>query len=91
MVTHAYDVPAFDAIRLRLINANVIPNMIRPHTRMLAGERSPAVAMMVDVVISILYAGAVPAMPMIIDSTSPSELLANVFSVGWFIGVYIDF
>jgi hypothetical protein len=48
--------------------------MISPHIRILAGERSPAVAMSVEVVISTLYAGAVPAIPIIVDSIKPNEL-----------------
>jgi hypothetical protein len=77
ILTHAYDVPACGALLLRLINANAIPNIMRPHTRTLAGERRPAVAIIVEVVISMLYAGAVPAIPMTIESTRPRELDAR--------------
>ena len=79
MLTHAYDVPACGTLLLRLINEKAIPNITRPHTRTLAGERRPAVAMIVEVVISMLYAGAVPAIPITIESTRPSELDARVF------------
>lgn len=68
ILTHEYDVPALAEILLRWIKANVIPNIMSPHIRILAGANIPAAAMSVDVVISILYAGAVPAIPITIDS-----------------------
>ncbi len=71
ILTHEYEVPAFAEILLRLINANVIPNIIIPHTKIVAGESRPAVATSVEVVISILYAGAVPAIHMTMDSQIP--------------------
>ena len=39
---------------LRLMKAKAMPNMISPQARMLAGDSTPAVAMMVEVVISML-------------------------------------
>jgi hypothetical protein len=77
ILTHAYEVPAFGDILFKLIKESAIPNMMRPQTRILAGERRPAMAMMVEVVISMLYAGAVPAIPIIVDSTSPKEFFAK--------------
>lgn len=77
MLTQAYEVPAFDEIRLRFMNAYVMPNMMIPHTRTFAGASIPTVAMSVEVVISMLYAGAVPAIPIIVDSPMVRESFAN--------------
>ena len=51
ILTQANDVPAFGATLFKLIKANAIPNIMSPHTRMLAGEKIPVVATMVEVVI----------------------------------------
>lgn len=54
MLTHEYEVPALARARFMLMNAYAMPNMMSPHTRMLAGDCVPAVPMMVEVVISML-------------------------------------
>lgn len=71
--TQAYDAPALGISLFKLMNASVIPNMIIPQYSTLAGDRRPTAAMIVEAVTSILYAGAVPAIPIVIDSNRPSE------------------
>lgn len=48
---------------------------------MLAGANTQAAAISVEVVISILYAGAVPAIPITIDSAIQSVQAASVVCV----------
>src|SRR5438105_1643589 len=71
--THAKEAPAFGSILLRWMKAKVMPNMIRPQYSRLATESTPTAAMMVVAVTSTLNAGAVPAMPMMIDSQTPID------------------
>lgn len=75
--THANEVPALCSSLFRWINAQAIPNMISPDTRILAGEKTHAIPIIVNAVASIENAGAVPAIPIIRDSTVPREFLRS--------------
>jgi hypothetical protein len=55
----------------------MIPNMIKPQYKILPTESTPTDATIAAVVTATLKAGAVPAIPMMVDSIAPSELLAN--------------
>jgi hypothetical protein len=52
--------------------------MRNPQYKILAGAKVPIAATSVAVAAEILNAGAVPAVPIIIDSTMPNELAASV-------------
>src|SRR5574337_1032170 len=82
IATHAYEVPALASARFMWMNANAMPNMIRPQASTLAGDSTPAVAMIVDVVISMLYAGAVPATPITTDSDRPKAPASSPAACG---------
>jgi hypothetical protein len=60
------------------MNAKVTPNMISPQYSRLAGESTPTAAISVAVVAAMLYTGAVPAIPMIEDSVSPSAFCCSL-------------
>lgn len=53
--------------------------MMSHDTRILAGEKTHAIAMIVKAVASIEKAGAVPAIPMMRDSRVPREFALRVF------------
>jgi hypothetical protein len=62
---------------LRWINAHAIPNIISPDTRILAGENTLAIPMIVNAVASMEKAGAVPAIPITRDSKVQREFLRS--------------
>ena len=78
VVTQANDVPALGFNRFKWINAHAIPNMTTPDMRILAGEKTHAIPMIVKAVASIEKAGAVPAIPMMMDSSIPREFARRV-------------
>jgi hypothetical protein len=71
--THANDAPALGFILFKFIKAKVMPNIISPQYNMLAADSAPTAAIIVEAVTSMLKAGAVPAIPIIIDSQRPND------------------
>lgn len=66
-----YNVLTLAGILFKLIKEKVILNIINPQTKISANESNPATAIIVEVTIYMLYAGAVPTIPIICESKKP--------------------
>ncbi|MCX8513885.1 MAG: hypothetical protein ORN26_02640 [Candidatus Pacebacteria bacterium] len=71
LLTQVNDAPALASIFDKCAKENATPSINIPQYRIVAGDKTPTATIRVLVAVSILNAGAVPAMPIAIEDHNP--------------------